>query len=923
MATTETINILKIDGSSAITTLRELKAAIDSDKDALVALGVVEDSDTKKKQQQAKIIAKLDAELKLLNQVQAAGKVTTLEAAKAANTVTDSYYSLQKSLTTLKKAWKDMSAEERASAEGTEILNKIKQIDVQLKTLDSSIGQYQRNVGNYGQTFKESLDQAQKGAMGLMQGFSSLNSLLAMGGEKADGFMKVMAGVQTAFLVLNGAKGLTDFIKKGKEAIATITGATKATQAETVATNTQTGAMAGEAAATNTATLATKAFKEALISTGIGAIIVAVATLAAHFEDLTDALGITDKKMKDTFDTIKRGLEKANDSLKQQIRLYEAGGAVKEEVMSKEITLIGELVDKYDEYRTKVIEAYGANTSAAQDAHDLYKEEAKALKDALNSAQVALVGFISSAETTKAQQGMSEYAKSIDNVQRRVKALRQTIDQLWDAGMITSVAKYREYIRRLADAGQTEITEINKRAGKQRQNQELTYWKTMVSITKTGTEENRIAVETAARLEYAMRVREAKETITNRQLLYQTLEALEKQYQQTSLQNEQAFQDEKANARVLALQNAANQEAKGTKEYYAKMQAVREEEYASIVRREGETDDELLARRMAAYDNILKAQEDYDRAALAEQTNAIKAQMVTLKEGSIEQLTLAAELARTEMEGIYQQVGETDEAFRVRQLEAEKKYYDSLAAINDAEIEQGRQALAGRLAVLEQGSAEYLEAALELKKYELDTLHQMQDESEDAFNQRRLEAEKAYLDAKKALNENYQKGIQQGIAATSSLFDSIAGIYEANGKEDKKAAKRAKNLRIASATIDMYQGATTAYTSAQSLGPIMGPIVGAINAAAVLATGMANIAKIRSTDTSGEATSGSGGSASAPAVVQAPTVQPTITEVRTLTGASEEDKLNAQNEPQRVYILESDIEAAANASRARVAETTF
>ena len=69
MATTETINILKIDGSSAITTLRELKAAIDSDKDALVALGVVEDSDTKKKKQQAKIIAKLDAELKLLNQV--------------------------------------------------------------------------------------------------------------------------------------------------------------------------------------------------------------------------------------------------------------------------------------------------------------------------------------------------------------------------------------------------------------------------------------------------------------------------------------------------------------------------------------------------------------------------------------------------------------------------------------------------------------------------------------------------------------------------------------------------------------------------------------------------------------------------------------------------------------------------------------
>ena len=113
MAQTETINILRIDGTQAVTTLRQLKEEIEKDKDALVALGLVEDSDVKKKEQQDAITAKLNNDLKLLNQVMQAGKTTTLAAAKATSVSTASYYEMQKALTTLKKAWKDLSAEER------------------------------------------------------------------------------------------------------------------------------------------------------------------------------------------------------------------------------------------------------------------------------------------------------------------------------------------------------------------------------------------------------------------------------------------------------------------------------------------------------------------------------------------------------------------------------------------------------------------------------------------------------------------------------------------------------------------------------------------------------------------------------------------------------------------------------------------
>ena len=119
----------------------------------------------------------------------------------------------------------------------------------------------------------------------------------------------------------------------------------------------------------------------------------------------------------------------------------------------------------------------------------------------------------------------------------------------------------------------------------------------------------------------------------------------------------------------------------------------------------------------------------------------------------------------------------------------------------------------------------------------------------------------------------------------------------------------------------MLQGAVTAYAGAQSLGVPMGPIIGAINAAAVIATGIANIAKIKATQVS--ANSSSSQTPTVPAQVNAPTVSPQVQQVRTLTSASEEDRLNRMADDHRVYILSSDLEAERDQHRVQVEETTF
>jgi len=163
----------------------------------------------------------------------------------------------------------------------------------------------------------------------------------------------------------------------------------------------------------------------------------------------------------------------------------------------------------------------------------------------------------------------------------------------------------------------------------------------------------------------------------------------------------------------------------------------------------------------------------------------------------------------------------------------------------------------------------------------------------------------------------------QGVAdATSSILSSIADMYESDEENAKKNAKKIKALRIASATIDMINGAIGAYTQASaSLPPPFGQILGAASAASVIAMGVANIAKIKATNV--DSPSEGGGTASAPASVSAPSIDTNIPTIRNVTSASEEERLNRMASSQKVYILQSDIEAAGSQSKVQIEESSF
>lgn len=177
---------------------------------------------------------------------------------------------------------------------------------------------------------------------------------------------------------------------------------------------------------------------------------------------------------------------------------------------------------------------------------------------------------------------------------------------------------------------------------------------------------------------------------------------------------------------------------------------------------------------------------------------------------------------------------------------------------------------------------------------------------------------------KKNAEENAKQRIdimQGAMGALSKILGSVADAVEGEAEGNEKAAKRIKGLRISAAIIDTISGALAAYTSAQSLGVPMGPIMGAINAAAVTAAGIAEIAKIKSTKV------GSGDGGSSPSVslasIAAPAVAVNLPEVRNVTTATEEDRYERMAASNKVYILNSDLEANDEYHKVQIAEATF
>ena len=330
--------IIHIEAEGSAQTVRGLKKDIEALRDAL--LNTEKGSDEYKK-----VLDSLIDSQKRLSDVMSAGK-------NEASAATGSYNALKNEMSALKKVWGEVTDE----ASRDEIGKRIGEINGKLKEFDASIGNYQRNVGNYASGFKNArqelaalktqMDNMQEGtaeynaafqraaeithslserqemlrysaadlgtqlsnisgiAAGLMGGFNALQGVLALTGSKSEELQETMMKLQAGIAIVQGLQGLEGMTKKAQGLVEGLTNmifktneTTTAVAAETTAVGANTTAQEANVVATNAATVATNGFKKALVATGIGAIIVLIGSLIAHWEDFKDMVGLSNEKL--------------------------------------------------------------------------------------------------------------------------------------------------------------------------------------------------------------------------------------------------------------------------------------------------------------------------------------------------------------------------------------------------------------------------------------------------------------------------------------------------------------------------------------------------------------------------------------------------------------------------------------------------
>lgn len=184
------------------------------------------------------------------------------------------------------------------------------------------------------------------------------------------------------------------------------------------------------------------------------------------------------------------------------------------------------------------------------------------------------------------------------------------------------------------------------------------------------------------------------------------------------------------------------------------------------------------------------------------------------------------------------------------------------------------------------------------------------------------EQERAY-EAEVQRNENRKALLFNYAGATSDILGSIADAWEASGDLSEQEAERVKGLRVAGAIIQTLAGSIAAYMGmVESIPGPIGIASGVVAGAAVLASGYAQVAKIKATDAKGQ-NGGSSAGASSSSFVQ-PRMQYASPAVAVETGTASETAINrVANEPIKAYIVASEAEAYQKEAAQRKEEASF
>lgn len=217
-------------------------------------------------------------------------------------------------------------------------------------------------------------------------------------------------------------------------------------------------------------------------------------------------------------------------------------------------------------------------------------------------------------------------------------------------------------------------------------------------------------------------------------------------------------------------------------------------------------------------------------------------QLESVKEGSEQeyQLKMNQLLAQQELE---LSNTELTEQMKIAIRAKYDKQLEELINTRNANIaKQEQEAIRLRfeteIAELHGNEEEILRVKVEQRKAELDAIQQMEGESIEAFNLRKLEAENAYIDAKQELTDKEIAIEQAKYDAVAQITGGLISLTEQLGESNEGLAKFSKVLALGEIAVNTGKAIAAGVAQAQSV-----PFPGNIAAiATTVATILANIA---------------------------------------------------------------------------------
>ena len=759
---------------------------------------------------------------------------------QANNTLTGSIRELGTALAQNRRIYEDFTQAQRESAEGKQLLETIHAQDEAYRELQRSIGVTQVDVGNYRQAILDALGDNQAFGTSMNGIVNSFNNLR----------VNVIA-LSTPFV---------NFVQTGRLAPA---------------------ALNATAAATGNVSTGMKVLRGAIIATGIGALVVVLGSLIAYFTSTQEGINKVNKvltPLKVVFQTLigvvqnfgkylleaithpKQMLIDLLDFLKGQfmnrlngmIDIFKGIGKIITGDIKEGIKQVGEAaaqtVTGVENVVGKVKEAGKAMSDTIDEAvkrgqrieeinQKLSSSEADFIQQTAELKQLFKEQNMIAEDTTKTFAEREEAAKKSIEIQKQINklaedrnGLEQELLNLKFASNDTSDADRAELARKKAELAEQAAARI----------EAITTQNNKVNtIRKAANDQaNAQAKEAAdkARAHLEEQLKWQKEAVEE---YVKTNSAVAQSLQERLAIEEKGMQDrlallDKEKANGLIKKNEYEKQKREIEESYLKIstdlsiEAVKKEAEQYELQNKTKIDSEtrltaeLIAQEQARQDAIYQK-----KVEALEKEKQLKQEAhnwdYNAEEEYQSQLRALQEDHDTQRRELKKQADEQDK--EQRKLNADLDFQERIARLESEEA--GEYEI--RYAQLEN------ENALAIQK--ADEQHQAGQLSDEQY-QRNIELiRKDYAKKKIAIDKSVEDAKLQ---AFQSVFGQIKGLVGEQTALGKAAA-------IAETTINTYMAAQKAYSAMAAI-PVVGPALGAVAAAAAIASGLMNVAKISSTD---------------------------------------------------------------------------